>query len=578
MSNKVKQTFYLDSPIKDYSSITLKVTSNKSDPSLTGYIVGGRLYEWEFTATDDDSQYHIADLFGIDLKGKTDEVYGKVYFRDGRIELYFDASPPVEGADNITVEFEAHYSSIPTSPYRFDFETEHTGTLFFKGHNENDPSESALYFTDTKSKLYLPVYNYININYTGLIPLGDNTIGAFTKEGITYLIKSEETVGNSVKNTYRSYVGQNGEMLISKESIAVLANDPLFLSVNGVYALKLNENIKSNERYALERSGTINSLLTKHADLSAAKGIVWKNRYYLAIDDVVYIADARYKTSGRDEDMSDTFNYEWWVWNDIRVNKWFVVDNELMFINADNKLCKFVDERVDSDLISVSSGGESLGYFAPISNSQYAYQFNMIEIDLLKEGNIIKVYDYDDNIKRYIIKNVDSTKGTFYLQRYEDVGRDVYVDNSETLFWPRSQYTHNFGEVYLINKKNVVSEWYTPIINMGTDLFSKNLLSSTLVFEPNIEGDVKFGYLTRKRDGTIFKESSLSPSNGFDFSNIDFTDFSFAVGFAASRTLKTRVRNFNYIQFRIVSDTNEDCALNHFTITYNIGRKNKGVR
>lgn len=116
------------------------------------------------------------------------------------------------------------------------------------------------------------------------------------------------------------------------------------------------------------------------------------------------------------------------------------------------------------------------------------------------------------------------------------------------------------------------------MVNMGTSLYSKNLIGSTLTFEPDIEGNVKFGYLTRRSGEPKDKVSNLNATNGVDFEDVDFTDFSFNVGFACSRTLKTRVRNYNYIQFRVVSDNNKDCALNNFVVTYTIGRKNKGVR
>ena len=111
-------------------------------------------------------------------------------------------------------------------------------------------------------------------------------------------------------------------------------------------------------------------------------------------------------------------------------------------------------------------------------------------------------------------------------------------------------------------------------------LYSKNLLSTTLTFEPDTEGTIKFGYLTRRNaaKGIPYKQSDTLSVNGVDFTDIDFTDFSFATNFAGARTLKTRVRNFNYIQFRIKSEDDKDCALNNFVVTYNIGRKNKGVR
>lgn len=515
------------------------------------------------------------DVYGEDSQ----YVFGKVYFDEGKIELYFDIDPLIEGEDNIIVEF------VPQGDrwdYTWaaigDFELENDGILFFN---------KGRYFTEKSNSLYIPSTNINMIDSSkGVISLGDNTLGVFTYDGITYLNKTTVDIGEEKRETFSITKGQSNQILASPYSIANLANDPLFLSENGVFALKFSENIKSNERYALERSGLINSLLTKHSDLSKAKAIVWQNRYYLAIDDIVYVGDARFKTSARDQDMADTFNYEWWYWTNVPVKNWYIDSgNKLCFISTSGQLCEFTSERYDTVKTPLSDNkGNSLGYFAPVSNSGDLFQFDTTKIDLLKNGDrILRTKENYEEPTYFEISDVDKTKGTFKLK---DIATGEYIRNNMTFFgWYMSSTSASDGttityyyHTYLFDYKNVVSEWYTPIINMGTSLYSKNLLSSTLVFEPNIEGEVKFGYLTRRKNETIYKNSALNPSNGVDFDDIDFTDFSFAVGFAVSRTLKTRVRNFNFIQFRIVSDTNKDCALNNFTITYNIGRKNKGVR
>lgn len=514
------------------------------------------------------------DVYGEDSQ----YVFGKVYFDEGKIELYFDIDPLIEGEDNIIVEFVPQGDRLDyTWAAIGDFELENDGILFFN---------KGRYFTEKSNSLYIPSTNINMIDSPkGVISLGDNTLGVFTYDGITYLNKTTVNIGEEKRETFSITKGQSNQILASSYSISNLANDPLFLSENGVFALKFSENIKSNERYALERSGLINSLLTKHSDLSKAKTIVWQNRYYLAIDDIVYVGDARFKTSARDQDMADTFNYEWWYWTNIPVREWFIdVNNKLCFISESGQLCEFIDDRNDITKLKISNKEQSLGYFAPIKTSDDLFQFDMTRLELLKNGNkILKTKENYEEPNYYIMSDINLSNGTFKLK---DEITDEYISNNITFFGIYKSSTNTqtgetvkyYYNTYLYDYRNVVSEWYTPIINMGTSLYSKNLLSSTLVFEPNIEGEVKFGYLTRKKDETIFKNSSLNPSNGLDFSNIDFTDFSFAVGFAASRTLKTRVRNFNFIQFRIVSDTNKDCALNNFTITYNIGRKNKGVR
>ena len=63
----------------------------------------------------------------------------------------------------------------------------------------------------------------------------------------------------------------------------------------------------------------------------------------------------------------------------------------------------------------------------------------------------------------------------------------------------------------------------------------------------------------------------------FDFGALDFESFSFDTGFAQSFTRRLNVRNFNYIVFRIYSDTAEDCAVNSIAIEYKINQTNRGI-
>ena len=98
----------------------------------------------------------------------------------------------------------------------------------------------------------------------------------------------------------------------------------------------LAENVATTERYARERSRSINEKLTRHENLSEAVGIVYKNRYYLSLDDVCYIADSRFKYTSED-DIDGSYNYEWWYWTNIPVRVWAVVDNERCLLLRSNR-------------------------------------------------------------------------------------------------------------------------------------------------------------------------------------------------------------------------------------------------
>ena len=484
----------------------------------------------------------------------------KIYFETGQIEFFVRIVPPIEGEDNITVEFNPvkgdNYDILRNCNISAVFGTAGNDDRLFLSGNSN-----TIYYSASVDFSYFPFDNYVDIGNTSnsivaLTRLNDSTLAVHKEVShndatIYYITASYVTIGDREVIKFSPIAGTIGETPINHHTNFNLAGDNLFLSENGVYGLKFSENIKSTERYALERSAFVNSRLTKHKDLSKARAIVYKNRYYLAIDDVVYIADARFKSSARDEDMNDTFNYEWWYWENVPVKKWVIDGNDLCFISSKtNNLNVFYDGFVDEEQYTLSLGNVT------------AYDGEWIQVNsafckYLKKGNKIKI-----GASEYIMSEVDE-----YNSR-------IKITNSDGTIIPTSSLDFQ-TTWYIVDLKNVVSVWQTPICSLGTTIYSKNLLSNTLVFEPNIEGKIRYAYRTSNKNNDY--ESMLRPG-GLDFDNIDFTEFSLDSNFARSRTIKSRVRNFCFIDFIFESNDNRDCALNNFTITYNIGRKNKGVR
>jgi hypothetical protein len=135
----------------------------------------------------------------------------------------------------------------------------------------------------------------------------------------------------------------------------------------------------------------------------------------------------------------------------------------------------------------------------------------------------------------------------------------------------------------------VKAEWVTPVLDLGTNAYSKSLLSLTVATEPGIDGTVTFGYETRRvlrhveagRSLAISTEAGatvVGGGEGFSFDDIDFNQFSFDTAFACSYTRRMNLRNFNFITFRFGSDSERDCAVSSAMVTYKINRKNRGVR
>ena len=581
------KAFKLDGEISSIKSITLKsYFSDLKDPKYGielyehKLVIGQRfeINEYELdefgnpiedrlkvsNSYPDDNIYVQGDYtlkdYYLDKTKKINPI-GKIYANLGIIEFFTDLTPIAEGVDNIIVEY-ITAGSETINEYKF-------GTKFSIGNDERILlyNNDIIYFSGYDDFLYIPYINTTKIGNSGskivgFSKLSDATLAAFKDynddNSLYYINATSVDVDGFNKIAFTVKGGATGESALNNNTSCMLANDSLFLSENGVQSLVLGQNITTNERYTFERSGFINSKLLKKTDFNNAAAIVYKNRYYLAIDNEVFVADARFKTSARDEDMNDTFNYEWWHWENVPVKYWMINNDKLCFVDKENRLCEFTDDFTDVTLNYLSAGD-----WTDVENSDNYMHINQSKANLLKEGNLLIVND-----TYYKITDINKYNCYFRLKDYSG-----NIVNTQGEFY--SNFNNSF---YICDISNVISEWNSPIINMGTSIYSKNLLSTTLTFEPNIEGNVKFGYLTRRSGEHKYKDSNLAASEGFDFENVDFTDFSFNVNFACSRTLKTRVRNYNYIQFRVISDDNKDFALNNFVITYNYGRKNKGVR
>lgn len=129
-----------------------------------------------------------------------------------------------------------------------------------------------------------------------------------------------------------------GEGNIGRFAHDVLINEPLILTQNGIFAI--NTVAITDERYVFHRSYYIDTKLKAENNLEDAVGIVNDGKYYLAINDHVYVADSRFKSSSQNSRYSN-YQYEWYYWTNLPVKVWFVWNNELYFGDKSGNICKF---------------------------------------------------------------------------------------------------------------------------------------------------------------------------------------------------------------------------------------------
>lgn len=447
------------------------------------------------------------------------------------------------------------------------------------------------------------------------------------------MTQSTDDDGNvSYKTAFSVKAGSRGVGAVSSYAIQTLAGDNLFLSKNGVFGLELSSNIATTERFAKERSRYIIEKLKKHEHLENSTAYVYNNWYILSVDGVCYVADARFKTRA-DGSMSDTFDYEWWYWDNIDARVFCEIDSKLCFGTSDGRVCVFDELFSDRAFVKTKVGDLALN----VSNSKITYNeslelkeddtfklsTNDIYIQLVSPYDFIDVsnncakvsldvlknlYDgqkvYIDNsseidASQYEIYDIDMANQTFKVRKngvqvtFSDVFRVSIkvtgenfkiagIENSTFLLKKKGMLA-NFiaynGTTptefvgYVIKATPVKAIWFTTFMALNYPDKIKVLKRLTLTCEPKINGRLQFGYSTKHRDEMYHSQGS----GNFSFNDIDFNDFTFEGSFASSFT-KFVKDYFNFIVFKFVSDNDSDCIIKSLKINYSIKGNARGVK
>ena len=480
-----------------------------------------------------------------------------------------------------------------------------------------------------------PVTGYARLSDSTLAIFKESLAG---EPSIYYRTGAETTQldadGETVPAQYFPTVaGSAGEGSVSHHASANLAGDVLILSPDGVRGVELSANVASGERYTRDRGRAIYEDLRKR-DLTEAVATVWRGRYFLACGDgVCYVADSRYKTTF--EGSTDT-GYEWWVWDNVPARVFAVYKDKLLFGAADGMVCAFVEGSFADCLCGALGSGDLLNEADGTLDYADSLQLHVgdrvvlrgnvydrvavstydAESDVYQSGDVGRLFDgmtvlLDGQDGEFEVDEVDVVANTFALYKGETrwiVGSPItllvplanvplYVadENDPTTLARGYGYDENgervWNKVFLTTKDGesaqwtgrymipapVVAEWYSGVMDMGTNVYAKSLLGFTVAGEPGICGRVTFGYETRRHEA----HQALAVRGGgsaFSFEDVDFSDYSFDTAFATAYTRSANVRNFNFIACRWRSEEDTDSAVSGITLTYKVNRKNRGVR
>lgn len=147
-----------------------------------------------------------------------------------------------------------------------------------------------------------------------------------------------------------------GAGAIAKDSFAYLSTEPLFLTESGIFAVTAQD--VTGEKYAQNRSFFLNGKLLEEENLKNAFGFVYKDMYWLCINDVAYILDGLQPLQTDRSAPYSTRQYVGFYRTNMPVNVMWERDGALWFGTKDGRVCRFATDKYD--LESYNDDGEAI--------------------------------------------------------------------------------------------------------------------------------------------------------------------------------------------------------------------------
>lgn len=325
---------------------------------------------------------------------------GKVTFSDPH-------APVVAGQDNVFITYSKTVSGYADRINKCTISDLYglggSNRVFLSGN----PDYKAY---DWYSELFEPTY-FPDLNYS-VVGTSDTAIMGYQRLGKFQLILKEDnsqdstvfqrygTLNSDGTVTFSIEQGIAGIGAVSKHCFALLADEPLFLSRQGVQAI--TSNTITAERTIRNRSFYVDNYLLKEMNLQNAVACEWNGYYILCINNHAYVLDGKAKSYKERAYIAYDYNYECYYWTNIPAVCLLSVAGELYFGTAEGKICKFNTDI--SDLTKYSDNGEAIvASWATINDDDKAPHLYK---SMTKKGCLVTIKPYTRSSgKIYVIKD-----------------------------------------------------------------------------------------------------------------------------------------------------------------------------
>lgn len=147
-----------------------------------------------------------------------------------------------------------------------------------------------------------------------------------------------------------------GAGAIAKNSFAYLSTEPLFLTNLGIYAVTAQD--ITGEKYAQNRSFYLNGKLLEETNKENAFGFVYKDMYWLCLNDVCYILDGLQPLMTDKSMPYATRQYAGFYRTNVPAHIMWEHEGVLYFGTTDGKICRFHTDK--TALSSYNDNGEPI--------------------------------------------------------------------------------------------------------------------------------------------------------------------------------------------------------------------------
>lgn len=360
----------------------------------------------------------------IDKEEKKDYTFdltkGEVYFTPGE--------SPVLGRDSVKIMYKYDNSSDMAKINKCTIATlygyDGNNSRIFASGNPKYPNYD--YWCEQDNPLYWPDENVAKIGIEPIIgysKLNDGTLAIHKRHSDTdntIFYRSYNLLNEAEVFPLKDGVKNIG--CVSRYANANLLNDPLILTESGVFAIVGSE---YQEKFAMQRSYYVNGKLLKEENMDEAIGISVDGKYYLGINNHVYIADSRY-LSYPSNAKTEQYQYEWYYWDNIPARVFFSWNNKLYFGTADGKICSFTDEYQDIDT-PIDVYWETP--YLDMGTTQYAKTIKTVTLILNPKEitDITFAYLTDDGESEIIKKNYTSSNYAKTINEKEKISKFMFV-------------------------------------------------------------------------------------------------------------------------------------------------------